>query len=673
MSDTTTSSLAWALRRLAQTQSASLDALRLQASLDALALQQSAREQLVRVCAGLGLAAPCWLAQPDLAHLPLLTHLSPCGWGVVVAGQPNGAWLVYTESGPVSASTQELVQCTVIVQLKAPRRVGVLPWLSKTPHAQGFMRHVHEALHLFRGDIAEACLATVFMGLLALATSLFSMQVYDRVIPTHSEYTLIILASGVLLTIGMELVMKLARSQLMQHVTVGIDNRLSREIFSRLLQLRLDQVPASVGSLAGQVRGYEQVRSFYTSTALFVLVDLPLGLLFLVLLIWLGSPLVAGVPLLFGGLALAVGVSMRNKITGYAKQGAHTSNLKTGLLVETVEGMETIKSGWGGWKFLSRWVNVNREVIDNDMRLRAANEHITYFAVTLQQISYATLVAVGAWGVIQGGMTMGGLIACSIISGRILAPVMAIPGLLVQHAQTQAALEGLEKLYERHIDNEDASQVLIPETLRGHYLLTDVSFAYGDNPPSFKTSRLEIVPGEHIVVVGPIGAGKSTLLRLLSGMYQPTKGRILMDGLELAQIHRQVVSQHVGYLQQDHRLFQGTLRENLLIGMPDPGDKALFDAMRRTGMDKLVTAHPKGLERPIMEGGQGLSGGQKQLLAFTRLVLMDPDVWLLDEPTATMDEAQEQCCLGVLSQEAAKGKTLIVVTHKSSLMARAMR
>jgi ATP-binding cassette, subfamily C, bacterial LapB len=400
---------------------------------------------------------------------------------------------------------------------------------------------------------------------------------------------------------------------------------------------------------------------------------LPLGLLFLVLLIWLGHPLVAGVPLLFGGIALAIGGSMRKKITAYAKQGSRMSNMKTGLLVEAVEGLETIKSGWGGWKFLSRWVSINREVIDNDMCMRAANEHMAYLTVTLQQISYATLVAVGAWVVIQGDMTMGSLIACSIISGRILAPVMAVPGLLVQHAQTQAALEGLEKLYQLSIDNEDASQVLTPSSLHGQYLMTEVSFAYGDNPPSFKTPRLEIRPGEHIVVVGPIGAGKSTLLRLLSGMYQPTTGRVLMDGLDLAHIHRQVVSQHIGYLQQDHRLFQGTLRENLLIGLPDPGDDAIFQAMRRTGMDKLVMAHPKGLERPIMEGGQGLSGGQKQLLAFTRLVLTNPDIWLLDEPTAAMDADQEQRCLKILAQEAANGKTLIIVTHKPSLMPLAQR
>jgi ATP-binding cassette subfamily C protein LapB len=181
--------------------------------------------------------------------------------------------------------------------------------------------------------------------------------------------------------------------------------------------------------------------------------------------------------------------------------------------------------------------------------------------------------------------------------------------------------------------------------------------------------RLFIQPGERVAVVGPIGAGKSTFLRLLSGLYQPQEGRILLDNLDITHIQRQVLYQHIGYLQQDHRLFQGTLRENLLIGLPDPGDEAILQVMRRTGMDQLVAAHPKGLARPISEGGKGLSGGQKQLVAFTRLVLCNPQIMLLDEPTATMDEEQERKCLSVLWQEAQNGKSLIVVTHKPSFLA----
>ena len=186
----------------------------------------------------------------------------------------------------------------------------------------------------------------------------------------------------------------------------------------------------------------------------------------------------------------------------------------------------------------------------------------------------------------------------------------------------------------------------------------------GTEKPALEDVNLEINKGEFCLLAGPSGAGKSTLLRLLSGLYHPQKGSIRIDGLELGHVSRQLLSQKIGYLQQDHRLFQGTLRENLLIGLPDPGDEVLFAAMARTGMDRIVGSHPKGLERPIMEGGKGLSNGQKQLVAFTRLILCKPDILLLDEPTATMDDMQERQCMAVLAEEANAGKTLVIVTHK---------
>jgi ATP-binding cassette subfamily C protein LapB len=245
---------------------------------------------------------------------------------------------------------------------------------------------------------------------------------------------------------------------------------------------------------------------------------------------------------------------------------------------------------------------------------------------------------------------------------------MALPGLLVQYSHAQAALEGLERLYILKTDHHGIDVALTPAIVDGHYNLTDVKFAYGDNPPALILPKFEVQAGERIAVLGPIGAGKSSLLRLLSGLYHPIDGKVLLDGLDITHINRQILNQKIGYLQQEHRLFHGSLRDNLLIGLPDPGDEILLQAMRRTGMDRLVGSHPKGLARVITEGGKGLSGGQKQLLAFTRLVLCDPAVYLLDEPTATMDDEQERRCLQVLLQEAQKNKTMVIVTHKSAIL-----
>ena len=661
--------LTFALQRLSQAQGSKLDNLRLRASLDALDPAAAPQTALGRLAQAMGFERVRWLTQPDPAYLPLIAHLETHGWVVLLSRTADGMWEAATPGGTVLVGNEALAQRSALLNTRAPEvAFGLSALVGRLRQEASFIGHVYGTLRLYRRDIIEACVASAFIGLMALATSLFSMQVYDRVIPTRSEYTLMILASGVLLTILIELAMKYARSHLIDHVVIGFDNRLSREIFSRLLHLRVDQVPASVGSLASQVRGYEQVRGFYTASTLFTLIDIPLGILFLLVILFIGHPLVASVPLVFGLVALTVGISIRRQVLQQAQEGAAYSNMKTGLLVEAVEGMETIKAGSGGWKFLSRWIQVSQQTIQNDLRMRGLTDTVGYLSATIQQISYAGLVVAGAYVVMQGQMTMGALIACSILSARVLAPIMAIPGLLVQHAHARAALEGLEKLYQLEVDNTGIERPLTPDRLQGHYQLVDARFAYEGAPAALAVPRLDIRSGERIAVLGPIGAGKSTLLRLLSGIYQPVAGRVMLDGLDLGHVHRQVVSQHVGYLQQDHRLFQGTLRENLLIGLPDPGDEVIMRVMQRTGMDKVAAAHPKGLDRPIMEGGKGLSGGQKQLVAFTRLMLTDPDILLLDEPTATMDEEQERRCLQVLAEEAQKGKTMVVVTHKPNVL-----
>jgi ATP-binding cassette subfamily C protein LapB len=659
----------WAMQRLAHMQGGSIDMLSLNASAAALEHPVPPIQTLAIVCQRMGLSKPKLLKQPDRVHLPMLCHTPELGWGVVVDRNPLGLWMVMTPKGPQSVEEEYLKNSVAILHLGPRVDLGFgFGFFGKKDDKLTFFSHVQETLHLYRYELMEACLASAFIGFLALATSLFSMQVYDRVIPTRSEYTLVILSIGVLLSILIELAMKFARSHIMDYVIVGLDNRLSREIFNRLLQLRVDQIPASVGSLAGQMRGYEQVRGFYTASTLFTLIDLPLAFIFIVIIMLVASPWVAVVPLIFSGIALFIGFSIRKKIMSQAKEGAALSNMKTGLLVEAVEGIETIKAGAGGWNFLSRWIGVNSKTIESDLKMRGATDSVGYFAATVQQVSYAALVVTGSLVVMQGHMTMGALIASSILSGRILAPIMAIPGLLVQHAHAQAALEGLEKLYTLKTDHHGTDRPLVPSKLHGHYVLSDIKFAYGDNPAALLVPKLEIRPQERIAILGPIGAGKSTLLRLLSGMYHPQEGRVLLDNLDLSHINRQVVSQYVGYLQQDHRLFQGTLRENLLIGLPDPGDDALLAAMRRTGMDRFVASHPKGLDRAIMEGGKGLSGGQKQLVAFTRLVLCSPSIMLLDEPTATMDDEQESRCLRVLAQAAQEGKGMVIVTHKPSVL-----
>lgn len=599
------------------------------------------------------------LSAPDAAFLPLLALHPDKGWGVIHQQNPQGLWNFQQADG-ITAYSGDSFSTLLRVRLEEEP--------SKRKQFS-FDQLLKKDLRNYRGIVVEAVVASFLINMLALAVSLFSMQVYDRVIPTRSEYTLIILASGVGLVILFETFMKFARSKIMDKVVVNLDQYLSREVFQRLLNVRIDQMPGSVGSMAAQLRGYEQVRGFYTASTLFGLVDVPMAIIFVALIVIIGNPLVALVPIVAAVIAIILGLSARKKIDKIASVGAQASYRKTGILVETVEGVETIKAGAGNWKFLSRWLDVMNITTKNDLDMKHANDNLSYLSQMIQQTSYVGIVIVGSFVVMSGDMTMGGLIACSILGGRILAPIMGIPNLLVQHSHAKAAKLNIEQLFSLEQDNHGVSHPLSPSHISGTFDLDKVSFNYLNNDqPALSINTLKIKAGERIAVLGPIGSGKSTLLKVLSGLYAPTQGRILLDGLDIQQISRESLSEQVGYLQQDHRLFEGTLRDNLLIGLPAPSDDVMRDALVQTGLIKLVASHSSGLDLPISEGGKGLSGGQKQLVAFTRLVLTKPSILLMDEPTASMDNRQELQCIEVVKREFGQNHTLIVSTHKMPLL-----
>jgi ATP-binding cassette subfamily C protein LapB len=473
----------------------------------------------------------------------------------------------------------------------------------------------------------------------------------------------------VVLFIVLELILKFARAKIMDTMVIGVDQQWARDIFQRLLSIRVDQLPNSVGSLAAQIRAYEQVRSFYTANTLFHLAELPIALIFLILIAALGTTELAVVPCVAVMVAVMVGAYAKRRVDVLAAQGLAVTHRKTGLLVETVEGIETIKSGVGSWRFLSRWLDVTQHSIGHDLALRHNSDALQYGVAAIQQLSYVAMIMVGALAVIEQHMSIGALIACSILSGRVLSPILSLPQLMVQRAQAKAAILGLEQLYALNVDNQGIARPLTPQRLHGHYRLDQVNFAYPQRPNALRIPQLQIKAGERIAIIGAIGSGKSTLLKLLAGLYQPEQGSVLIDGLDMQHLHPHTRGEHIGYLQQEHRLFEGTLRDNLWIGLPDQGDAVLYAAMQRSGLIQLVSGHPRGLDLPISEGGKGLSGGQKQLVAFTRLLLGQPQILLLDEPTASLDSVQEQRCIRILSEQLqATQPTLVLVTHKHALL-----
>ena len=301
------------------------------------------------------------------------------------------------------------------------------------------------------------------------------------------------------------------------------------------------------------------------------------------------------------------------------------------------------------------------------MQYRDISERSKLFLASLQQVSYVGIIFFGAQLASAGDLTLGALIACSILSGRILAPVVMVPSLLIQWGQSKAALQGLDRLWELQNDHADEQPITL-EQIHGNYAMENVAAYYNENL-ALQVPSLNVQEGEKIAILGPVGAGKTTLLRLLSGMYKPQEGRILFDDIDLSQISKPVLAENIGFVQQDGRLFSGTLRENLTLGMLDPGDSVLLDVARATGLLQMViTPHPKGLMQVINEGGTGLSGGQRQLVNLTRAFLREPKIWLLDEPTASMDRALEQKIIAALGEGLTAKQTLFLVTHKPELL-----
>jgi ATP-binding cassette subfamily C protein LapB len=362
-----------------------------------------------------------------------------------------------------------------------------------------------------------------------------------------------------------------------------------------------------------------------------------------------------------------MGIYYKNQVERLTASATAAANRKTGLLVETIEGAETIKSGQSGWRMLTRWVNTVDEARGYESKMRRSTEHSQYVMGLLQQLSYVILVATGALLVSSGHLTMGSLIACSILSGRILAPVGAIPAQLVQWGNTKAALQSLDKIWALEDDHGNENPIQV-KTIQGGYLLEGIKTLYAGNQ-ALSVERLQILPGQKIGILGPIGAGKTTLLRLLSGMYKPQAGRVLLDGLDISQIHKPGLAENIGYLQQEGRLFAGTLRENLLLGMLDPGDEIILQAAKQTGLyASVIASHSKGLLLEIFEGGTGLSGGQRQLVNLTRLFLRSPCIWLLDEPTASMDRALEVHIMSMFTKMLRPSDTFVLVTHKAEML-----
>ena len=654
--------------KLSQIQGQPLDKIQLQTSIENINSNEFSEKKIIGYIAGfMRLPSPLWISSSDVDEtlMPALIFLEDKGWGLLRGKNGQNFWVAEFFDTKKNIWNEFLIEHLenseglLIAKLKLSKPFDP----SKSP----VYKLTKEILFQNKSILAEIIFSGIMINITALATSLYSMQVYDRVVPTGASQTLLALTLGVFLAIIFEFLIKLVRSNLNEKINESLDSELTRVIYTKFLALRIDQIPKSTGSLAGQLKGYETIRGFLGSVPAQLLIDIPFLLIYTLVVIsiagWLGY-----IPLAFMLISLLLGLSYRKKIEALSQKTNQASNHKTGLLVEAIEGAETIKSGQGGWRMLHKWLQTNDNARISEMEMRSLSEHAQYWIAMLHQVSYVSIVAAGAFLVSQGNLSMGGLIACTILSGRILGPIGSLPNILMQWGHCKSALEGLDKIWKLESDHHDIEQPVILEKILGSYELKEIEISYGSNP-ALQIKNLGIQPGEKIGILGPIGSGKTTLLRLLTGMYRPQKGEVKLDGINMLNISKPLLAEQIGYVQQEGRLFAGTIKDNLILGMIDPGDQAILDVSKFTGLNKVVIEkHPLGLYQPIFEGGLGLSGGQKQLINLTRIFLRKPKVWLLDEPTASLDKHAESSVTNALNQSLNKEDTLILVTHKPEML-----
>lgn len=519
----------------------------------------------------------------------------------------------------------------------------------------------------YKREWAQVIIASVIINLIALTTPLFTMNVYDRVIPNRAMETLWVLALGALAAFVFEFLLRGLRSYFIDIAGRGTDLVMSSRLFEQLQNLRLGQKQASTGAIASEIREFESLREFFTSATLSALVDLPFVLLFIGIVGLIGGP-VALLLLVSVPLCLGVAYYLQAPLQRLIQNSWQEMSSRQGHLVEAVNGLETIKTIGAEGNRQSLWEKVVFRSAKLALRIRLHANAANNFAQMMQQAVMVLMVVWGAYRVGSGDMSMGALVACTLLAGRTMGPLMQMTGILTRYHQSRQALLSLNAFMLKEIERPEGKEFLGRPTLKGHIELRDVQFKYGAlDMPSLKGVDFKVKAGEKVGIIGRSGSGKSTLARLLVNLYNPTEGQILLDGTEIRQINPAEIRRQMVLLPQKAVLFNGSLRDNLRMAAPLASDDELWSAIQLAGLTEVVNQHPQGLDRQVGEGGEGLSGGQAQSVALARGLLMNPSMLILDEPTAGMDtrlELQVKQTLRAWS----KTKTLVLISHRASLL-----
>lgn len=514
---------------------------------------------------------------------------------------------------------------------------------------------------------AEVLVASLLINLFALTVPLFVMNVYDRVVPNQALETLWVLAIGVAIVLGFDLLVRSLRGYFIDMAGRKTDILLASRLFEQVLGTKRQAQPRSVGTFANHLHEFETLRDFFTSATLATFLDIPFVALF-ILVIWSIHPQLALIPVATIPVALLISLLLQWPLRTVVKQAFRTGAQKQALLIETLTGVETLKVLRAEGLMQQRWEQLVGHLAHLSLKSRFLSALAVNLTIFVQQLTTVAIVVRGVYLIAENQLTTGGLIACTILAGRALAPLAQVASLLTRYHQSLTALQALDHIMHLPQERPPKQQFLHRPPLQGHIEFKQVTFSYPEQASAALTQvSLKIQAGERWGIVGRIGSGKSTVAKLLVGLYQPTQGCILLDGVDSRQLDPADLRRYIGYVPQDSLLFYGTVRDNLVMSAPYVDDSLILRAAQLAGVDEFVNRHPQGFDMPVGERGEGLSGGQRQSIVLARALLLNPPLLILDEPTQSLDnraEAQFKARLLPYLEQ----KTLLLVTHRSSLL-----
>ncbi|HHF3221700.1 TPA: type I secretion system permease/ATPase [Vibrio diabolicus] len=537
------------------------------------------------------------------------------------------------------------------------------PEVLKTNEGHWFWSTLWQSKRIYR----DVLIASLLINLFAVAAPLFTRLVYDKVVPNLAFETLWVLASGIFVVFLFDFILKSLRNYFIDVAGKKSDILISSKLFSKVMGIRMESKPPSVGAFARHLQEFESIREFFTSATVSALIDLPFAILFLVI-IWLMAGDLVYVPMVGVVILIVHSLLIQGPLRRSIEEGSRLASQKYANLIESLAGLETVKMLSAQSQFQYRWEEAVAHMANWNIKSRRITDSIQNAAGFVQQSSNVGMIILGVYLIAEGELTMGGLIAATMLSGRAIGPLVQLSLLSTRYNQAKSSMTIINQVMEMPDEQEEGKRYIHRPIIQGKIEIDRVTFHYPDSPvASIRNISLTINPGEKVAIIGRIGSGKTTLERLIMGLYKPTEGHVRIDDTDIAQLHHVDVRRNIGCVPQDSNLFFGSIRDNITLGRPLTDDRDVLDAANRAGVTAFTQSDPAGLERQVGEGGAMLSGGQRQAVTIARAFLCRPPVLLMDEPTSAMDNRSEMHIKHQLSQ-LKPSETLILITHKTSML-----